>query len=154
MNRTTKKRLMVLAIILTFAFSSIAFIVTGITGSVTQQEFKPLESVVVDGEVDSYTESVYVQKGYTFLKFYYTDSAPQYINDLPSTMATTNGETQLIVVRVQSTENFAAISNLNGAVEVKNTTQENIVDALCKSLMVTPVECTFINFQNQPDLAV
>ena len=79
---------------------------------------------------------------------------PQYINDLPSTMATTNGETQLIVVRLQSTENFAAISNLNGAVEVKNTTQENIVDALCKSLMVTPVECTFINFQNQPNSAV
>ena len=69
-------------------------------------------------------------------------------------MAATNGETQLIVVRVQSTENFAAISNLNGAMEVKNTTQENIFDALCKSLVVTPVECTFINFQNQPGLTV
>src|SRR3989338_6548477 len=154
MRRETKKRLMVLAIVITFTFSSIAFIVTGITGSATQQEFKPLASPVVDGEVDPYTESVYIQKGYTFLKFYYTDSVPQYINDLPSAMATTNGETQLIVVRMQSTENFAAISNLNGAVEVRNTTHGNIVDALCKSLMATPVECTFSNFQNQPGSAV
>lgn len=145
---------MVLAIILTFAFSSIAFIVTSITGSVTQQEFKPLASPVVDGEVDPYTESVYIQNGYTFLKFYYTNSVPQYINELPSAMTNANGETQLIVVRMQSTENFAAISNLNGAMEVKNITQETIVDALCKSLMVTPVECTFINFQNQPNLTV
>ncbi len=154
MHRETKKRLMVLAIVITFTFSSIAFIVTGITGSVTQQEFKPLASPIVDGEIDPYTESVYIQNGYTLLKFYYTDSVPQYINELPSDMPRTNGETQLIVVRMQGTENFAAISNLNGALEVKDATQENIVDALCKSLMVTPIECTFINFQNHPDLAV
>ncbi len=153
MKRETKKRLMVLAIVLTFAFSSIAFVVTGITGSVTQQEFKPLASPVVDGEVDPYTESVYVQNGYTFLKFYYSNTVPSYINDLPSAMTTANGETQLIVVKIQSTDDLVSISNLDGAVEVKNVTQENIVDTLCKSLIATPIECTFINPQ-QPDLTI
>lgn len=154
MRRETKKRLMVLAIVITFTFSSIAFIVTGITGSVTQQEYKPLASPVVDGEVDPYTESVYIQNGYTFLKFYYSNTVPSYINDLPSAMTTANGETQLIVVKIQSTDDFVSISNLNGAVEVKNATQENIVDTLCRYLMVTPIECTFITIQNQPNLTV
>lgn len=154
MNRATKKKLMVLGIVLTFTLSSIAFVVTGVTGSITQQQFKPLQGFVLEGDVDPYVESVYIQNGYTFLKYYYSSQAPEYVNTLPETFTTKTGEVQLIVVKTRSPEDFATISNINTNREIKNVTQESIISALCDSLLVTPVECTFIALQNQPNLTV
>lgn len=148
MNRATKKRLMALIIVLTFGLSSVAFVVSGITGSlINTQQFKPLEGYVLEGEINPYVESQYIQNGYTFLKYYYTSEVPEYINAMPTSFPTNDGQIQLIVVKIKSSEDFVTISSINGAKEIKNITQETIINDLCNSLLVTPVECSLMLLQ-------
>lgn len=149
MNRSTKKKLMVLAIVLTFTLSSVAFVVTGITGSASNQQFEPLQGFVIDGDIDTSVESQYIQNGFTFLKYYYSSGVPDYVNGLPDSFATNTGQVQLFVVKIKGGEDFVTISSLNGVREIRNITQESIVSGLCDTLMVVPVECSLMLLQQQ-----
>lgn len=144
MRREAKKRIMAFAIVLTFTLSSIAFVVTGLTGSAAEREFKPLQGYVFDGEIDPYTESVYVQNGFTFLKYYYVSQAPDYLNDMPDSFSTSAGQVQMFVVRIKGAEDYATVSNINGLKDIRNISLQNIAEELCDALVVLPPECSLI----------
>lgn len=148
MKSATKKKLMVLVIVLLFTMSSAAFVVTGLTGGASGQEFKPLDGFVHGKEPDAYTESVYIQNGFTFLKYYYKSSAPDYLDSLPYSFPANNGQPQIFVVKIKGEEDFASVSNANGVQEIREPDQKKITEALCSSLLATPVECSLMLLQN------
>ncbi|MFA4819513.1 MAG: hypothetical protein WC613_00980 [Candidatus Aenigmatarchaeota archaeon] len=147
MRKSTQKTLMALSIILIFALSSIAFVFSGFqTNQNTNTELKPLESFVVDGEINQNLENTYVQNGFTFLKFYYNESTDSdivnMISSVPESFTTPTGQQQVIVIKIISQETYAKILNINGENLVYNITTDKIFDALCLNLMVMPTECT------------
>lgn len=145
MKKSTQKTLMALGIIFIFAMSSIAFVFSGFGGQQTNEKLKPLDKFVVDGEIDPRLESAYIQGGFTFLKYYYNSSADaqvtSFINQAPTSFTTPSGQTQIIVVRIQSSDTFARIVNLNGENEIRDLTNEKIFESLCSALISPPAEC-------------
>ncbi|MBI2578532.1 MAG: hypothetical protein HYW26_02350 [Candidatus Aenigmarchaeota archaeon] len=142
-----KKRLFALFIIGTFILSTIAFVFVGLAGRAPEQErqkAKTLTSYVIAEDVDSATEAEYVSRGYTFLKFYYNETAPLFLDGLPSAMMAGN-DMQLFVLKIRDTQNYARIVNVQNDVELKNLTEENITNELCIRLIVTPLECSLRN---------
>lgn len=134
---------MVTFIIFTFSFSSLAFF---FTSSAPAEEFKPLENFVIDGELDAKTESVYVQNGFTSLKFFYNDTdLIDYVNQLPELTMTNTNQVQLIVQKIPDTETFVSIKNYNNQEELRNITRSGIFLSLCRLLTITPVECGLLN---------
>ncbi|HIG96808.1 MAG TPA: hypothetical protein HA230_00460 [Candidatus Aenigmarchaeota archaeon] len=147
MRKSTQKTLMALSIILIFALSSIAFVFSGFqSGTNTNTDLKPLESFVVNGEINQNLENAYLQNGFTFLKFYYDESADSnivnMIDSVPESFTTPSGQQQVIVIKIKSQETYAKILNINGENDVFNITTDKIFDALCSSLIVMPTECT------------
>lgn len=142
-----RKRLFALFILVTFLLSTIAFVVVGITGSnffaQQQQQAKQLDSYILDEDVDAVTELDYLKRGFTFLKYHYSDSPPPYLDSLPTAMPAGN-DVQLFVVKVRDTESYARIINAQNDFVVENVTQENVVMELCLRLLVTPIECSFL----------
>jgi hypothetical protein len=138
---------MVLAIVLLFTFSSLAYVAVGIFGGPQQQQFQPLNNFVVEGDVDPYTQSVYIQNYFTFLKYYYNESAPVYIDTLPAILRTNTGEMQLFVVKIPDTQTYASVEKINGRQDIDYPDEEKIMAALCNSLVATPSECSlfFLN---------
>lgn len=142
-----KKRLFALFIIGTFLLSTIAFVFVGIGGRGQQQEqqkVKPLESYILEGDIDSATEAEYVSRGYTFLKYYHNETVPLFLDGLPSAMMAGN-DMQLFVVKIRDTMNYARIVNAQNDVDLKNLTEENIINELCTRLIMTPLECSLRN---------
>lgn len=134
---------MVAFIIFTFSFSSLAFF---FTSSVPVEEFRPLENFVIDGELDAKTESVYVQNGFTSLKFFYNDTnLIDYVNQLPELTMTNTNQVQLIVQKIPGKETFLVINNRNNQEELRNITRSSIFLSLCRLLTITPVECGLLN---------
>jgi len=149
MKVENKKRLFAIFIILTFALSTIAFVIVGITGRSNffgnqQQQFKPLEGYVIDGDIDATTEANYVNRGYTFLKFYYNETPPAFIDLLPESLLAEN-QPQLFVIKIKDQRNYARIINFNTYKEITNLTEDNVIDELCNSLIVIPLECGLRN---------
>ncbi|MEM7819543.1 MAG: hypothetical protein QXD48_01805 [Candidatus Aenigmatarchaeota archaeon] len=138
MKKTTKKKLMVITIILIFGMSTIAFVATNI---MIPTEIKKLENPIIVGEIDTNTEYHYIQNGYTFFRFYYENEIPSYIDDLPYIFVTNINQIQLFVLKIPANETYIKIRNLNGEIEIFNITMEDIYDALCETLIVTPSEC-------------
>ncbi|MBI2075639.1 MAG: hypothetical protein HYT72_00130 [Candidatus Aenigmarchaeota archaeon] len=143
MRKSTQQKIMVAFIIFTFSFSSLAFF---FTSSVPVEEFRPLENFVIDGELDAKTESVYVQNGFTSLKFFYNDTnLIDYVNQLPELTMTNTNQVQLIVQKIPGKETFLVINNRNNQEELRNITRSSIFLSLCRLLTITPVECGLLN---------
>src|SRR3989338_5629545 len=104
MKKSTKKILMALGIILIFGMSSIAFVATGLLGGTQNtNQFTPLESPVVEGELDPIYESTYVGNGFTWVKFYYTYATQEFLSfmdSFPQSFATPTGQFQIIVQKI------------------------------------------------------
>lgn len=145
-KRDTKKKLFAGFIIFTFALSSLAFIATFLTGGglPQQQEFRPLQSFIVEGPINPQTESRYVQAGFTSMRFYYNSGELlSFVEQLPQTTKTNTGQQQLIVQKIPDNETRVLLIALNGEEEITDVTRDNIVGALCRVLTVTPLECAF-----------
>ncbi len=139
MKKTTKQKIMVAFIILTFSFSSLAFFFQPAdeTGKINT-----LESFVVEGRLDERTESVYVQNGFTSMKFFYSDSALlEYVSQLPEITSTNLGQMQLIAQKIPDNETYATITSNSGSEEIRNVTREALLSSLCRLLTITPLEC-------------
>ena len=136
---------MALGIIFIFALSSIAFVFSGFAPQQTNEQLKPLDSFVVEGEIDLRLEAAYIQGGFTFLKYFYgADADPQissFIEQAPESFKTPSGQIQIIVIKIRSSDTLARIVNANGDVEVRDLTTDKIFDALCSTLTVPPTEC-------------
>lgn len=151
MKNDTKKKLFAVFIAFIFLMSSIAFVTTLFTGGgiAQQQEFKPLESFVVEGPLDQRTESTYVQGGFTSLKFYYSnDALLGFVEQLPGITATNTGQQQMIVQKIPANETYMSIVSLTASEEIRNLTKPNIVETLCRVLTVKPLECIKLNFSS------
>lgn len=146
MKKSTQKVLMALGIIMIFGLSSIAFVFTGFGTQTGNEQLKPLDTFVVDGEIDPRLESAYIQNGFTFLKLYYNDSIDNnllsFVGQAPQYFTTPTGQTQLIVVKIRSPIiTYARILNINGAVDLSEPTPDNIFESLCSTLIAPPAEC-------------
>ncbi len=144
MKKSAQKTLMALSIVFIFGLSSIAFVFSGFGGQ--QQEPKPLDSFVVNGEIDPRLEDAYIRGGFTFLKFYYDETTDHtiasFVNEAPGYFTTPSGQKQLIVVKINSAQNYARIVNINGENDVFNLTDDKLFEALCNQLVAPPTECT------------
>lgn len=148
MKQSTKKKLFAVFIIFTFGMSSLAFVATIFTGGglPQQEEFKPLESFVVDGPLDSRIESTYVRAGFTSLRFYHdNDAFLGFVEQLPYVTRTNTEQQQLIVQKIPANETYIEIITVNAVEELRNVTRENILVSLCRLLTVTPLECVALN---------
>ena len=149
MKKATKRMLVAIVIILIFGLSSVAFVVGGITGGHLgggqQDELQPLTEFVVNGEIDPRLESAYIQGGFTVLKLFYTQAIPAYTQQLPSMFVTNDNQIQLIVENIPSDREYATILNANGVVDLNNTSEESVYDALCSNVLFPPAECVLIS---------
>ena len=150
MKKVTKHRIMALVIVLIFGLSTVAFVVAGLRGTDTtnQNSVKSLNSTIVDGEINTNTENIYIQNQFTFLRLYYRErnALYDYASGLPEVMTLPTGEIQLIVNMLVSNETKAEIVNLNGNFEIQSPTEQKIFDGLCQQLMFTPTDCLVGNF--------
>ena len=132
--------------------SSIAFVATGLLGFNQQtQQAKQLSSPVVEGEVDTLTESTYIQNGFTWVKYYYEQPDQNflfYIQSLPQVYALPSGQTQLIVQKINTKylneSSYVIITSPQGQ-ESFQPDIRRIAEAMCKLLTVTPFECLLKN---------
>ncbi|MFH0948873.1 MAG: hypothetical protein V1802_00110 [Candidatus Aenigmatarchaeota archaeon] len=146
MKKSTKQKIIVLFIVLVFSMSSLAYIISSVTGygNENQNKIKPLDEFVIDGEIDKAVEDQYIQNGFTFLKFYYAEADPMfmtYIESLPDMTAISSGQKQLFVQKIESVNNTIVISNMNGENELTNITQSAVFESLCETLVMPPIEC-------------
>ena len=146
MKKSTQKTIMALSIVLLFGMSTIAYVVASISNPVQQEdEFTLLEDFVIDYELDPRTEYEYLIRGYTILKFYYSnqsDTLFSYVDQLPSMLRTDNNIKQLIVEKLPANSTYAYTSGYFGEEEITNLTEDNIFDLLCRNLYDPPLECS------------
>ena len=141
MRKSTKNKLFVFFVIITFGMSSIAFVTTSFF-TPPQEEIKPLESFVIEGEVNPLVEERYLQSGFTWMKFYYSEADPMlvaYIDSLPEQYAD-GSQPQMVVQKLQANSTYITIKGQNGEKEI-NATEAEVFSALCELLYVTPPEC-------------
>jgi len=142
MKKVTKQRIGVLLVAFIFFMSSIAYVIT--TAIQPEEKPKELEKVVIEGELDPEIENEYLGRGFTSMKFYYSDSdLISYVEQLPDYLRTSRNQIQLIVQKISSNETFVEIAGPYGEEELRNVTQDSIFNALCSVLLVTPVECGY-----------
>lgn len=146
MKKHTKQRLMAVFVLVVLSMSSIAYVFYNLTGQ-TEPQLKPLTSYVVQGEIDPQLESFYIQNGWTFLKIYSNwtllSDIESFANQAPATFTTSNGQTQLIVQKIDGS-GYAVISNFNGENTLYNLTIDELYLGLCNNLMALPAECALI----------
>ncbi len=144
MKKSTQKMLMAISIVFIFGLSSIAFVFSGFGGE-QQNELKPLDTFIVEGEIDPRLEDAYIRGGFTFLKLFYNDTIDKYIisfaEQTPNTFTTPVGQTQIIVLKINSPTNYVKLLNLNGENDIFNLTADDIFNALCLQLLAPPTEC-------------
>jgi len=137
---------MALVIVLIFGMSSLAFVATN-TFSSSEQQQTALNNFVIDGDINQSIEYPYISKGYTFLRFYYTEDSQfiSYMDQVPDAYLTSTNQKQVFVLKISANETYIKISNLNGEKEIYNLTYDKIFDGLCEQLVVTPSECGLRN---------
>jgi len=146
MKKSTKNQIIVLVIVLIFFSSSFAYIATSFGAGAKDNQFVPLESFIIKGDINQATESAYLENGFTFLKFHYSnDSLIQFAENLPEQLSTNTGQMQLILQEINDSETYFIISNLNGERRIDNPTQNDVLNALCEMLLAFPPECSILN---------
>ena len=141
-KKITKQRIGVLLVASIFFMSSIAYMIT--TAVQPEEKPKELEKFIIEGELEPETENEYLRRGFTSMKFYYSDSdLISYVEQLPDYLRTSRDQIQLIVQKIPSNETFIVIAGPYGEEELRNVTQDSIFNALCNVLLVTPVECGY-----------
>ncbi len=149
MKRSTKKMIFVIFILITFIMSSIAFVVINLGGGLGNQqqaEIKPLETFIVEGDIDPRLEQAYLQGGFTFLKYYRSEKnedVDRYLDTLPDLTITTSNQKQLFVQKINSSDTKMIIRGPYGEtlLTTGNITRNSIFETLCRTLLVTPIEC-------------
>ncbi len=146
MRHSTKKKLFAVFIILTFALSSLAYVGSVFTGGPQQQATIP-DSFVIEGKLNSETESSLVQRGFTSLRYYYDSSNPLagFVDLLPYNTRTNTDQQQLIVQKIPANKTSVSIITANDAEDIGNATAQNVMQALCRLLTITPLECVALN---------
>ena len=146
MKKQTRQRLMAVSILLLLSLSSIAFVFSAVTQP--QQQISPLTSYVVEGDIDPQLETLYIQNGWTFLKVYNNGTlgpdVVSFINQAPTAFATSQGQPQMVVQKLNNPRNYAVITNLNGETAINNVTIDDLYTGLCNNLMALPAECVLI----------
>jgi hypothetical protein len=137
MNKQRKQTLMALFIVLIFGMSSFAFVLNFVT---PETAVVKLNSFIIDGDVRQDLEYQYIQNGFTFLRYYYTDTVPDYVNQLPDIFITNTGQKQLYVLKIAANDTYISVRSANGEVTA-NATEEDVFNSLCSTLLVTPSEC-------------
>ncbi len=153
MKKSTKKLMMALGIILIFGLSSISFVATSFFGGQQQQQqFQQLSSPIVDGEVDLLTENTYVENGFTWIKYYYTETDSEFmpfVESLPQAFPANPGQNQIIVQKINekylNETNYVVITSPAGQ-ESFSPDKNMTVNALCRLLTIAPLECALRNF--------
>jgi hypothetical protein len=149
MRKATRNKIAGLFIVFIFGMSSIAFVVSFFGSGVGAQQnndIEPLQTFVIDGEVEQRLEDAYVQGGFTWMKFYYTDTDGLYqiTNQLPEVLKAPNGQTQLVVQRFQDTENRVFVYSAIGQDEINDPTENELLVKICSVLTVPPADCAFL----------
>ncbi len=146
MDRVTKTRILAIFIVGMFVVSSVGIFFTGAPSTPESQPKITQTSPIVDGELDTETESFYIQRGFTILKIY-SESFPSYVDSLPDNFRTPSGQIQLIVEKIQSADRRAVVFNIgnNIGLDSENLTQESVLTSLCNVLLSTPPECILKN---------
>ncbi len=138
---------MALFVLFIMAASSLAYVFSNFSSP--QTEVKPLVNFVVSGEIDPRTEDMYIQNGFTFLKFYYnneTDPALiNYMNQIPATFTTATGQQQIILQKLEGLVTYMQIKNMNIQTDFYNLTQDTVFLELCNNAVVLPTECALLS---------
>ena len=143
MKKIMKQRIGVLVVASIFFMSTIAYVITS-SFQPTEEEKQELEKFVIEGELDPETETEYLRRGFTSMKFYYSnDDLIFYVDNLPDYLRTSWDQIQLIVQKIPSNETFAMVSGPYGEEELRNVTRDSIFNSLCNILLSTPVECGY-----------
>ena len=135
--------MVVVFILLIFGMSTLAFVFLSIVGQTAIPQEETIESPVVEKELSPYLESLYIQGGVTFLKYYYTekDEIYGYVGTLPGTLTAIDGSTQIVVERIQDSSRRLTIQSLYDNQDMDTLTTKEIFLALCNHLVSTPPEC-------------
>jgi len=144
MKKDTKKRLGAFIIILIFGMSSLAFIIVGIGGQGStnnnDQLQQDLQDYIVEYEIDPAVRQQILSSGFTLVTYYYTEE--KIIVDLyPKKYALNTGQSQIFVEKIKSDKDSMTISSSQNTETIDNLTDENIFNALCRTLVVTPLDC-------------
>ncbi len=148
MRKQTKQRIAALVIVVIFGMSSIAFVFGFLGGTPQQDEIKPLEKFVFEGQVDPRVEDAYYRGGFTWMRFYYVDKNEvlySSIDQFPDLFKAPNGQQQMIIQKLESNESFVYVYSVNGQEELTAPTEDQIIESVCRVLVLPPPDCAFLN---------
>lgn len=150
MKKQTKQRIAALVIVIIFGMSSIAFVFGFLSGTPQQQnsDLKPLEKFIVEGPVDPRLEEAYYKGGFSWMKFYYTDKTDllySSVDQFPDIFKAPNGQQQLIIQKLESNESYVYVYSVNGQEEITAPTEEQLLESVCRILVLPPPDCVFLN---------
>ena len=144
MKKDTKKRLGAFIIILLFGMSSLAYIIVGIGGQGStnnnDQLQKDLQDYIVEYEIDPDVRQQIISTGFTLVTYYYTEPEVD-VDSFPQKYALNTGQPQIFVEKIKSDKHSITISSSQNTETIDNLTDENIFNALCRTLSVTPLDC-------------
>jgi len=149
-SKDSRKKLIVLFIVVIFFGSSLAFIIFEATQYQvpSTQATKIPDNMVVDGRLSNETVSQLYQNGYTIMEFhYYENCCPDIIStieSLPSEL-----QYQILVQKIKDNPAGQApwvdVRSIYGNNAYNITGITEIIPPLCKVLVKPPMECGLIN---------
>ena len=147
MKKDTKKRLGAFLVILLFGMSSLAYVVVGIYGKSSNsnsnnndQLQKDLQDYIVEYEIDPAVRQQIISGGFTIVTYYYTEQKID-VESFPKKYALNTGQPQIFVEKIKSNKDSLTIFSSQNTETLDNLTDENILNVLCRTLVVTPLDC-------------
>jgi hypothetical protein len=142
MKKKTIQRIGVLIIASIFFMSTIAYILTGaINPPKTVEE---LTEFVIEGEISPETENLYLSRGYTSIKFYYSNEDLMFfIHNLPHYLKNSRDQFQMFIQKIPSNQTKAHIIGPYGETTLEEVTEDNLLASLCEIILEPPVECGY-----------
>jgi len=158
MKKESKKQIMVLMIVIIFFGSTFAYVIL----STFREEEKHNEiptSYILNYKLDENIEMQLISKGFTSVQYFYkipNYTIMSYLDKIPEEFKIVIGDKEQIQTYVQkinysynNTDSYIAIKSLVNKIEIadENITENNIYEALCKTVISPPGECglLFIN---------